>query len=207
MGYDFWRWLTTGQNSAALQMIAALSTTALAIVTIILLQMTWRASTRQARSAYRAAEAAENAANMSIKQLYYSVAASDMSLQPLISITLDVRNPSGEIHPGSADGRIKNVGSGPALEIEADYTGAPNKRGPEFVASFLGAGVEQSITYNKELAGTHGLSFKYKSAHQAEHETRIEGGNESPNQHHILVKQPYAGLADLQFRTPPQGHD
>ena len=104
MGYDFWRWLTTGQNSAALQMIAALSTTALAIVTIILLQMTWRASTRQARSAYRAAEAAENAANMSIKQLYYSVAASDMSLQPLISITLDVRNPSGEIHPGSADG-------------------------------------------------------------------------------------------------------
>jgi hypothetical protein len=189
MSYQILNWLTSGQNSAAVQAIAA------AIITVGLLWFTWKAARRHA-------EAAENTANMAIKQLFQSIASCDNNSQPLLELTLADPSPLPQYQTEDTRGTgiIKNIGLGPAHDIEAFYTTDPARKGIEFNVNFLGIGCTEKFTFNLFGASHCGLTFRYKSGHNSEYQTIIAHGAAYPKQLHQLLNRPYEKLVDEHFQ-------
>jgi hypothetical protein len=190
-------------NLTAIQTWAIVVQTAVFFSQTVVLGKTLATVAEQTSAAKAQKEAAENQANMAIKQLYANIAQADNAVRPLVNISGGLPDATHMMYF-----KIQNDGLGPALNIRAylDERAFVEKTLPRIPVplpiSFLGVGQEAQLTVREQKLALQNLVIEYASTMNSTYETRYAFGDDGEyHQTERLREQPYEALADEQFRS------
>jgi hypothetical protein len=191
-------------NLTAIQTWAiVLQTGVFALQTGVLIK-TLSAVRKQATASNAEAAAATNQANMTIKQLYASIAQADFAARPLLSLVWQEK-PYGHF----MDVEVRNDGLGPAFNIAVFFEeNVIDEQTFSRIAiplsiEFLGVGKTTTFSVSLKKLAFQNLVVEYHSALNSTFETRLAFATDG--EHHYqterLREQSYAALADEEFRS------
>jgi hypothetical protein len=190
---NIWQWLN--QNSGALQSIAALSAVVLTVFTIAVLWVTWNAIKRgalasesqaeaaraltllakeqtevarqqteaiakQSEAALRSAAATDAANRISEEANRLSVEQMQADLRPIL-----IRGSTFDQGTNMTRDAIKNVGRGPAKDVQISIGTAKDKLPKSYIASrtVIGSGDEVIVSINHQMFVEMGMTVHYAS--------------------------------------------
>jgi hypothetical protein len=197
-------------SATQIQAIAIVAQTLVFGLQTVVLIKTLSVVRKQATAADAQAVAAGNQANMAIKQVYANLAQADQSVRPLL--TLEPINPRYR-EDDVLELCVRNDGLGPAFQIRAfleekvvDGKTFDRKLIQLFIG-FLGVGKSTQLSVAARRLVFQDLVIEYHSAMRSTFATRYTFGDDG--EYHLseqLKEQPYATLADEQFRSLLDGN-
>ena len=188
--HTVWSWFS--QNSGSVQAIATLVGIPFTLFTLLFVIKATRAAKSQAYAACRQAEAAENAAEMSIKQIYQSTLSQDRSLKPVLNFDYSDRHQL----------KIANTGMGAAFNLVVT-TGDQRWRCENDVVG-VGAAIVVWAGFDPESDDT--IIAHYTSLHGRSHECLcgIDADTRFRMQQHTDHGAAYDELAEVTFDPSPE---